>query len=111
MGVLVDAIGVQAVNELLELGVIQDLSPDPGGVARVVRKLDRVDCVHLEESITFKRFIMFVNLPQIQGVAEEMLLTCFPHSRTPRETEWTKLGALSLTSLQVQMCKLVRISV
>ena len=53
---------------------------------------------------------MFVNLPQIQGAAEEMLLTCFPHSRTPRETEWTKLGALGLTSLQVQMCKLVQIS-
>ena len=52
MRVLVDVVGVQAVNQLLELGVIEDLAPDPGGVARVVRKLDRVDRVDLEVSIT-----------------------------------------------------------
>ena len=52
MGILVDVVSVQAVNQLLELGVIEDLAPDPGGVARVVGKLDRVDRVDLEVSIT-----------------------------------------------------------
>ena len=55
MRVLVDVVGVQAVNQLLELGVIENLAPDPGGVARMVRKLDRVDRVDLEVSITYLR--------------------------------------------------------
>ena len=54
MGILVDVVSVQAVNKLLELGVIEDLASNPGGVARVVGKLDRVDRVDLEVSITPK---------------------------------------------------------
>ena len=47
MRIAVDIVGIETINKLLELGVIQNLPPDPGGVAGVVGELDRVDGVHL----------------------------------------------------------------
>ena len=47
MRITVDIVGIETINKLLELGVIQNLPPDPGGVAGVVGELDRVDGVHL----------------------------------------------------------------
>ena len=57
MRITIDIVGIETINKLLELGVIQNLPPDPGGVAGVVGELDRINRVNLEERLgKFKYF-------------------------------------------------------
>ena len=60
MRIVVDIVGIQTINQLLKLGIIQYLTPDTCRVACVVGKLNRVDGINLGRWVNYVRVLLYI---------------------------------------------------
>ena len=62
--VMVDVVCVQAVYQLLQLGVVKDLATDSCRIAGVVGELDRVDGINLRIVSVLQSLLAKMSSPQ-----------------------------------------------